>query len=171
MTAKELQKRNEKSQHLRVVQVDDETFYVESSAKAKSATGFRLRVRNRSAPAVITLGASRRILRFGASISSRFTTASRMARFITGRFWNGSNPNWMSASSSRSKTRISSSMQDCWISGTRRVSRRLKLTLFSFRGAAPGGGTTCDRGRPVGRRCVDAPFSTQIDLGELGTSL
>jgi hypothetical protein len=31
MTAKELQKRNEKSQHLRVVQVDDETFYVESS--------------------------------------------------------------------------------------------------------------------------------------------
>jgi hypothetical protein len=31
MTAKELQKRNEKSQHLRVVQVDDSTFYVESS--------------------------------------------------------------------------------------------------------------------------------------------
>jgi hypothetical protein len=31
MTAKELQKRNEKSQHLRVVQVDGETFYVESS--------------------------------------------------------------------------------------------------------------------------------------------
>jgi hypothetical protein len=31
MTAKELQKRNEKSQHLRVVQVDDNTFYVESS--------------------------------------------------------------------------------------------------------------------------------------------
>jgi len=31
MTAKELQKRNEKSQHLRVVQVDDVTFYVESS--------------------------------------------------------------------------------------------------------------------------------------------
>ena len=30
MTAKELQKRNEKSQHLRVVQVDDDTFYVES---------------------------------------------------------------------------------------------------------------------------------------------
>jgi hypothetical protein len=31
MTAKELQKRNEKSQHLRVVQVDDNNFYVESS--------------------------------------------------------------------------------------------------------------------------------------------
>jgi hypothetical protein len=31
MTAKELQKRNEKSQHLRVVQVDNDTFYVESS--------------------------------------------------------------------------------------------------------------------------------------------
>jgi hypothetical protein len=31
MTAKELQKRNEKSQHLRVVQVDDEQYYVESS--------------------------------------------------------------------------------------------------------------------------------------------
>ena len=31
MTAKELQKRNEKSQHLRVVQVDDQTYYVESS--------------------------------------------------------------------------------------------------------------------------------------------
>ena len=31
MTAKELQKRNEKSQHLRVVQIDDNTFYVESS--------------------------------------------------------------------------------------------------------------------------------------------
>jgi hypothetical protein len=31
MTAKELQKRNEKSQHLRVVQVDEQTFYVESS--------------------------------------------------------------------------------------------------------------------------------------------
>jgi hypothetical protein len=31
MTAKELQKRNEKSQHLRVVQVDDSMFYVESS--------------------------------------------------------------------------------------------------------------------------------------------
>jgi hypothetical protein len=31
MTAKELQKRNEKSQYLRVVQVDDNTFYVESS--------------------------------------------------------------------------------------------------------------------------------------------
>lgn len=31
MTAKELQKRNEKSQHLRVVQVDDRTYYVESS--------------------------------------------------------------------------------------------------------------------------------------------
>ena len=31
MTAKELQKRNEKSQHLRVVQVDEEQFYVESS--------------------------------------------------------------------------------------------------------------------------------------------
>jgi len=31
MTAKELQKRNEKSQHLRVVQIDEEQFYVESS--------------------------------------------------------------------------------------------------------------------------------------------
>jgi hypothetical protein len=31
MTAKELQKRNEKSQHLRVVKVDDSMFYVESS--------------------------------------------------------------------------------------------------------------------------------------------
>jgi hypothetical protein len=31
MTAKEIQKRSEKSQHLRVVQVDGETFYVESS--------------------------------------------------------------------------------------------------------------------------------------------
>jgi hypothetical protein len=31
MTAKELQKRNERSQALRVVQLDDETFYVESS--------------------------------------------------------------------------------------------------------------------------------------------
>ena len=31
MTAKELQKRNEKSQHLRVVQVDEGQFYVESS--------------------------------------------------------------------------------------------------------------------------------------------
>ncbi len=31
MTAKELQKRNEKSQHLRVIQVDDSNFYVESS--------------------------------------------------------------------------------------------------------------------------------------------
>jgi hypothetical protein len=31
MTAKELQKRNEKSQHLRVVQVDSNNFYVESS--------------------------------------------------------------------------------------------------------------------------------------------
>jgi hypothetical protein len=31
MTAKELQKRNEKSQHLRVVQVDEQTYYVESS--------------------------------------------------------------------------------------------------------------------------------------------
>jgi hypothetical protein len=31
MTAKELQKRNERSQALRVVQVDDDTFYVESS--------------------------------------------------------------------------------------------------------------------------------------------
>jgi hypothetical protein len=31
MTAKELQKRNEKSQHLRVVQIDEQTYYVESS--------------------------------------------------------------------------------------------------------------------------------------------
>jgi hypothetical protein len=31
MTAKELQKRNEKSQHLRVIQVDEDTYYVESS--------------------------------------------------------------------------------------------------------------------------------------------
>ena len=31
MTAKELQKRNEKSQHLSVIQVDDSNFYVESS--------------------------------------------------------------------------------------------------------------------------------------------
>jgi hypothetical protein len=31
MTAKELQKRNEKSQHLRVVQIDEQTFFVESS--------------------------------------------------------------------------------------------------------------------------------------------
>ncbi|MRR30868.1 hypothetical protein EG834_11220, partial [bacterium] len=31
MTAKELQKRNEKSQHLRVVQVDDQNYFVESS--------------------------------------------------------------------------------------------------------------------------------------------
>jgi hypothetical protein len=31
MTAKEIQKRSEKSQHLRVVQVDDQTYYVESS--------------------------------------------------------------------------------------------------------------------------------------------
>ena len=31
MTAKELQKRNEKSQHLRVIQVDEEQYYVESS--------------------------------------------------------------------------------------------------------------------------------------------
>jgi hypothetical protein len=31
MTAKELQKRNEKSQHLRVVQIDEEQYYVESS--------------------------------------------------------------------------------------------------------------------------------------------
>jgi hypothetical protein len=31
MTAKELQKRNERSQHLRVIQVDEDTYYVESS--------------------------------------------------------------------------------------------------------------------------------------------
>jgi hypothetical protein len=31
MTTTELQKRNEKSQHLRVVQVDEATYYVESS--------------------------------------------------------------------------------------------------------------------------------------------
>jgi hypothetical protein len=31
MTTKELQKRNEKSQHLRVVQIDEQTYYVESS--------------------------------------------------------------------------------------------------------------------------------------------
>ena len=31
MTAKEIQKRNKKAEQLRVIQVDDETFYVESS--------------------------------------------------------------------------------------------------------------------------------------------
>ena len=143
MTAKELQKRNGKSENLRVLQTEDGSYFCESLGGQDSLQHQHQTTRACPAPVGIGLAIPRRILHFRCKHILSVINCIPNGQVESAHFMDRKKPKLDERSSSRSKTRISCSMRGCWISGIRRAFLRSRLIPSSFPTAENGNFAVC----------------------------
>jgi len=131
MTAQESLKRNEKSQWLKVWQVDDTWFYVESE-DGKIAYKCCISDQGIAATAETFATRSKNDPQFKCKHILAVMNSIPEMRFWKHIFWTKGNRSWMKASSRRLMTRISFFTEDCLMLPIRRISAWSMSISFNF---------------------------------------
>ena len=131
MTAKELQKRNGKSENLRVLQTEDGSYFCESS-EGKILYNININDEGMSCTCGDWARNSKKDSSFRCKHILSVINCIPNGQVESAHFMDRKKPKLDERFIIKIEDRISSSMRGCWISGTRRAFPRSRLTPFSF---------------------------------------